>query len=154
MSDDEKSKKKSGVLVNECYYFGCQGEPGHYFWTSDGTRQYSRAEQIVGPNIYPRIDGGFCPNASEDRMKPWRRTGPEVEGEAALHFVDGWTIISFWDRSVDKRGACNSNFIVRGVHSFKEVLRIARENFPQVLDRLKFEIKLVEKPCVIPPGTS
>ncbi len=125
----------------ECYYFGCQKYAGHYWWTPSG-KQYD-VRELVGPNIDPRIDGGFCPNTSEDRTKPWQRTGPEVEGEAKLHQVDGWTILSFWDRSVDTRSACNSNFVVRGEHTFEEVLEAARRDFPQVLERLKFEIKLV-----------
>lgn len=127
----------------ECYYFGCQKEPGHYWWSTDGRRHYDVVD-LVGTNIYPKIDSGFCPNASIDEGKPWRRTGPEIEGEAALHHVDGWTILSFWDRSVDKRSACNSNFVVRGEHTFEEVMQSARDHFPQVLLRLKFEIKLVK----------
>ena len=132
----------------ECYYFGCQGQAGHYWWKPDKSWTWDNGvRQIVGEalwnKVWPKIDGGFCPGASKDPKKPWQRTGPEVEGEALLHHVDGWSILSFWDRSVDKRGACNSNFIVRGEHTFEEVLKAARESFPQVLDRLKFEIKLV-----------
>lgn len=125
----------------EAYYFGCIGHPGHYWWRRD--RCDWGIPKIVGPNIDPRIDAGFCPGTSRD-LKPWQRTRPEVEGEAAMHHIDGWTVLAFWDRSVDRRGACNSNFVARGEHDFDAMLAIAREQFPHVMGRLSFEVKLAE----------
>jgi hypothetical protein len=139
-----------GTRTRECYYFGCQRDAGHYWWDASSQSMGSRrAEMRVGAQIASKIDGGFCPGVSTNPNRPYDRTRPEVEGEAALHYVDGWTILGFWDRSVDKRGACNSNFIIRGHCTFDEVLQIAREQYPQVMGRLKFEIQLVPptEPC-------
>jgi hypothetical protein len=74
------------------------------------------------------IDGGLCPK------------GPEIEGRALIHHKDGWTAMSFWDRSVDHRGKCNSSFLAEGTFTFEEMLAIAREKFPRVVGRFKFEI--------------
>lgn len=132
-----------GTRTRECYYFGCQRESGHYWWDTEGSRSSRKAEERVGGKIANKIDGGFCPGVSSDPNKRYARTRPEVEGEAKLHYVDGWTILAFWDRSVDKRGACNSNFVIRGCCTFDEALQLAREQYPQVMNRLTFEIKLV-----------
>jgi hypothetical protein len=131
----------SEVATIEAYYFGCQREAGHYWWRKYGGHAYD-VEKIVGPNLHPRIDGGFCPGSV--RGDPWKRTRPEIEGEAALHHVDGWTVLSFWDRSVDSRGASNSNFVARGARSYVIMRAIAEAQFPDVWKRFKFEVRLVE----------
>ena len=35
----------------------------------------------------------------------WFYRGPQTQGEALLYHKQGWTAISFWDRSVDERGS-------------------------------------------------
>lgn len=128
----------------EVYYFGCWDQPGH-FWRSTEYAKNRYIEDTVGPNIHPRIDGGFCPGVVHPRMSQFdRKTRPEVEGETAIHHIDGWTVMAFWDRSVDKRGACNSNFAARGTYDFEQMKDIARARFPTVMNRLKFELVLIE----------
>lgn len=75
------------------------------------------------------------------RLAP--QLGGEPEGVAAIHHVDGWTAIAFWDRSGDARFKSNSAFIARGILQFDEILALARESFPSVFERFKFEVK----PC-------
>jgi hypothetical protein len=138
LSDEEIAKL-------EFYYFGCWEQPGHY-WRAPHYVSSHSIEERVGPNIHPRIDGGFCPGVVHPRKSQFdRRTRPEVEGEAALHYVDGWTILGYWDRSVDGRGGCNSNFVALGSHDFDTMLDIAQVKFSSVLDRIhdRFEVELV-----------
>lgn len=119
--------------MNEVFYFGCIKEPGHYLWTRHGHRIHHPSHPELPEDFPVRIhilDGGLLPPCKQ-----------EIEGQAALWFTDGWTIISFWDRSVDKRGACNSSFIVRGVHTFEEAVKRAREVFPSVWRRFTFEVR-------------
>lgn len=134
-----------GIETVEAYYFGCQRESGHYFFHPDGKGGRSwDIERRVGPAIYPRIDSRFCPGAKQERGG-YRQTRPEVEGEAALNHIEGWTILSFWDRSVDKRGGCNSNFVALGTHDYTTMRAIAATQFPSVWKRFKFEVRLVEE---------
>lgn len=137
----------------EVYYFGCIEQPGHYFFDEHGSRRYSDVSEIVGGNIWPHIDGGFCPGMVPGAHGS-RRTRPEIEGEAALHYVDGWTILAFWDRSVDTRGACNSNFVARGKFDFHQMVSIAEHKFPKVIERVlsKYTLKLVENYMPPNPG--
>lgn len=130
----------------EVYYFGCWNEPGHY-WRNPGNAAASERaiESRVPEDLrHGRIDGGFCPG----RVKgdPWKRSRPEVEGEAKLTHVGGWTVLGWWDRSVDGRGACNSNVVVRGTHDATVMLEIARRRLPHVMQRQRQRIRVVEEP--------
>lgn len=109
------------------YYFGCIDRPGHYM---HGPRGYDReADRFTEGNPWGyKIDGRLCPS------------GPEVEGRALVHHKDGWTALSFWDRSVDRRGKCNSNFLAEGTFTFAEMIELARQHFPKVVARFSFPI--------------
>lgn len=104
-------------------YFGCIGQPGHFMHGEDGRRDY----YAVTP-WGKTPDGTLCPE------------GKQVEGKALLHHKAGWTAISFWDRSVDGRGGCNSNFFVDRDLSFDEAVAISKERFPRIWSRFKFEV--------------
>lgn len=111
------------------FYFGCWERPGH-FMRASGKLRYSREESDFtynNPWGY-HIDGGLCPD------------GPEVQGRALIHHKDGWTAMSYWDRSIDGRGKCNSNFLAEGTLDFAQMLEIAKTHFPSVISRAKFEI--------------
>lgn len=111
------------------YYFGCVEQAGHYLWDTRFQRHYWGSAEALSIPWLDKLDGGLCPVHNR-----------EVEGEALLHVMNGWTAIAFWDRSVDKRGKCNSSFIAEGVHTFDEMRKIAEENFPKVWSRFPFKI--------------
>ena len=101
------------------YYFGCIERPGHYFWKPNGTKIYDP----IGPWGYA-VDGKLAPS------------GKQVQRIAALHHKDGWTALSFWDRSVDERPGSNSAFVTEQTLSFDAMLALAQSFFPQVFARL------------------
>jgi hypothetical protein len=114
------------------FYFGCIKVPGHYMFASPAARTLvgrRAVDDFTRSNPWGyRIDAKLCPS------------GPEIEGRALLHHKDGWTALSFWDRSVDRRGRCNSNFLAEGTHSFEKMLNLAGEHFPSVVARFEFPI--------------
>ena len=118
------------VNLLEFYYFGCIGDAGHYIFVPTGHKDYRTDVLKTNPWGY-KIDGKLCPS------------GSEVEGKALLNHKDGWTALSFWDRSVDTRGACNSNFLAVGTFSFDEMMKFANEHFPTVMNRFTFPIEQV-----------
>lgn len=122
--------------MGEAYYFGCRNRPGHYLFDV-----HFRLTPYGGPKELPwkerEIDGRLCPNW---RAKGKHRNGPEIEGNALLHHKEGWTALAFWDRSVDRRGACNSVFFFEGTHTFEEAVELARATFPGVWSRFTFEV--------------
>jgi hypothetical protein len=107
------------------YYFGCLDLSGHYMFSPD--RKKNNRFTYANP-WGTKIDGGLCP------------AGPQGQGHAHLHRRDGWTALSFWDRSVDTRHTSNSTFLVHGTFSFEEMVSLAGKHFPQVINRLKFSI--------------
>ena len=71
------------------------------------------------------------------------RSGSWTEGDAVLWVrmvPDPWTVLTFWDRSGDKRPGCCASFLLKGALDFATALETAREAFPQVFARFTFEI--------------
>lgn len=114
------------------FYFGCVGEAGHFWWASDSRRpnQYELPRFLDGL----QVDGLFCPMLN----------GREEEGWAQVVYVHEpfggrtWTLLAFWDRSVDARPGCNSLFAVEGTHIYEVAKALAMESFPAVWDRYRF----------------
>jgi hypothetical protein len=110
------------------YYFGCVGKSGHYmFQPSDSYPKQDHTFTRDNPWGY-QVDSGLCPS------------GPQVEGRAMIHHKDGWTALSFWDRSVDRRSGSNSNFLAEGTFTFAEMVEFAKERFPKIMARFAFTI--------------
>ena len=112
------------------YYFGPIRNAGHYFWYSDTSSSYD----IEKLQPWGYIDGKLPPQTKEQQ-----------EGEALLHHKDGWTAISFWDRSVDNRGDCNSTYLANANLTFDEMVSLAQERFPARWAVMYFEVKEATK---------
>ena len=118
--------------MSKVYYFGCVERAGHYMWnppldSAQWPYRYDSDFFYNNPWGY-EVDGRLCPS------------GPEIEGSALIHHKDGWTALAFWDRSIDKRGKCNSVFLAEGDFSFKDMVEIGRRHFSRVVNRFTFEI--------------
>lgn len=94
----------------------------HYLWRSPWTN-LPHHEQRDGPWRADRLDGVYAPR------------GPEVQGRYAAHHVHGWTLVGWWDRSVDHRPGSNSLFLVEGVRWAPAALAVAGCAFPSVVAR-------------------
>lgn len=116
----------------EAYYFGCNKQAGHYFYTPgmDGVRERVPANL---PQLWQiKYDGGLLPQQSK-----------QIEGATSIHHLNGWTMIGFWDRSVDNRGNSNSAFFFDAEDlEFGTALALAKHLFPEVFARFNFEVKL------------
>lgn len=120
------------------FYFGCVGSSGHHFHAT-GARQrlwprgkgYTEAFGIP----WPQLDGPLAPDNPN-----------EVEGLALLHYKDGWTALSFADRSIDHRGGSHSTFIFEASLNFEAAVEAAETHFPEVVARYGFAIKLKGSP--------
>lgn len=112
-------------------YFGCWRQAGHYLF-EQGMHSLGLGRDRQQERLMSFIDSTLCP------------PGEEIEGVANrthLNF-DGApvTVLSFWDRSVDKRGACNSSFILPGVLDFTAAMAEAKRVFPEIFARFTFNI--------------
>ena len=113
----------------QMYYFGCWQGAGHDLHTVTGSRISMYAVPADFPCAVTTLDGGFLP----PRL-------PQVEGQGILVHLNGWTILSFWDRSVDTRPGSCSTFVLRGLHTCAETWALAQEGFPDVWERFAFPI--------------
>jgi hypothetical protein len=127
------------------YYFGPWDRAGHYFFNESGSSLWKIPDFPFGRDkgkVF--VDGCLQPGcpAPDDRLK--RRTRPEVEGEALLHHIQGWTALCLWDRSVDTRGACSSNYFAEGTFTFDEMVAMASTRFAKRWAKMGFSVVLVE----------
>lgn len=113
-----------------CYYFGCKDRPGHFLWGDDGRRSDNSSKNVL-PFKFSILDAGFLPEVCS-----------QIEGLGTLVHFPKWTVLSFWDRSVDKRPGCNSAFVLYGHWTFSESLEISKVKFPWVWSRFNFEVRL------------
>lgn len=135
----------------ECYYFGCIERAGHFLWRRQGHGRPLDAYDVentirrtVG-SLDAAAVGGLCwnsPKSQRDNSSSYDRD--ETEGRALLTRRNGWTAISFWDRSVDRRGACNSAFFCQGELTFAQIVRVARHRWPEIWALFTFPIVEVD----------
>jgi hypothetical protein len=118
--------------VSDVFYFGCIGGTGHYWFRPgrDDRELYPKDERA---KLFQYIDGNFAPKMTS------------AEGRAKLSHVVDWTVLAWWDYSVDKRPGSNSALVVKGKHDFDEMLDLLRAHFPEVADRQLMQLQLVER---------
>jgi len=130
-------------------YYGCGPVGiGHYFHKTTGERDY-----LFGDAACPwryAVDGRLQPRIGPDTRLP-RSDGtaladyrPEApQGVCAVHRLDGWTCVAWWDRSADTRGASNSSIVIDDpAITFDALIALARHEFPWVFARIRFELTL------------
>lgn len=118
------------MKLKEPLYFGCVGRPGHYVFTPD-----LRHSDDTNTRWLSYLDGKLPPDDST-----------QTQGIARLHHFVGCTLIAFWDRSVDKRGGCNSVFALPGKLTFEQARDAAQRAFPNIWNRFGFPVVLAEEP--------
>ena len=107
----------------EVLYFGCLREAGHYLHS----KPYRRLNYEGTPwGVW--LDTGLLPK------------GEQYDGQVFSAKKDGWTAIAFWDRSVDTRPGSNSAFLVQADIPTDELMRLAREQWPEVFSRPYFPL--------------
>jgi len=110
-------------------YFGCYRDKGHYFW-SEGFSKPRWSDTVTQIPWGIQVDTGLCPK------------GPQIQGRAAFHQKDGWTAISFWDRTVDTRPGSHSTFLCENTLDFDAMVALCKETFPTIWERYTFEVVL------------
>lgn len=106
------------------FYFGVDKDRrcGHGWCDGTGGTIYDYARMPA------RIDGVYAPRDGNRNEAP--------QGHCRQVIVGEWTIVAWWDRSGDPRGACNSALAARGLHSFDAMIAAGRAQYPWVFERL------------------
>lgn len=110
----------------ETLCFGCIGQPGHYLHSRRGID--FRLESTPWGS---KLDGGLL---TDD----YYRADTTPTGHWREHHKDGWTAVSFWDRSGDSRPGCNTTFLAKAELTGEELIELARAQWPHVFSRPGF----------------
>jgi hypothetical protein len=126
------------------FYFGPWERAGHFLWAENGGRVRDDQRNNFPWHEDSHTDGIDCqlqPGCRRDDCGDWRH-GLEKEGEALLHHKNGWTALSFWDRTVDTRGGCNSTYFAEGTFTFEEMVQMSSTRFKERWDKMGFLVRL------------
>lgn len=136
-------------------FYGCWTTPegrsdtGHYYASPEGPGvAYSMRRRHDGklednPERYVpwgyKVDGGLAPRGDD-----YHREGivalSQCVNRLGFHDEQWWSVVSWWDNSVDKRMESNANFLVDRKATAEEVLAEARKAFPQIFARFKYPL--------------
>lgn len=122
----EEGAPKGQVDPSKIYFFGCGGGQKGHFLYSPGMR-VSYVDNETLPFSRNILDGGLLPRH------------PETQGELHLAAINGWTMLSMWDRTGDSRSASNAVFLAKGTHSLDDMKAIAIKHFPDLWKRIQGE---------------
>jgi hypothetical protein len=134
----DKGKEKGKLAL----YFGCWNQAGHFLHGPGGA---SVRPNHGRPSDFPWdeciMDAGFLRNGKVPD-KPDGRVFWTCGGADAFWYAFYW-----WDRSVDKRGACNSGIYVRGFGwpEAQSAFEYGCAQFPNVVRRQKYPLVLQER---------
>ena len=117
------------------YYFGCGTESGHYLFSDTRGRQSNRSDPLI--HKLSHMDG-VLPPLSEKYL--YRASVSRLGGI-------GFSALSWWDRSVDKRPGSNSTvFIPWPDMPADDLIDYAASRFPWVFKRLPTPLTLWDGP--------
>lgn len=128
----------------DCYYFGYTPHAGHGLSVRNKS---SSARYEIEKRLEVQLgclDRPFCWNGPKTPRDQYDRRD-EAEGRAFLTHRAGLTVLAFWDRSGDKRGASNTAFICPGTLTFAQIVRQARHTWPQIWARFTFPVVQVDE---------
>ncbi len=120
------------------FYFGCLSYAGHFLH-----RHRPRGGSLTIPDGCPwtlaHMDGGLLRNGKVADI-PTGDVHRTLGGRPVL-----WHAFYWWDRSGDRRPACNSGFYVKGfaLDEAAEAFAYACEQWPNVVTRQPFTLRLV-----------
>ncbi|AOF95961.1 hypothetical protein [Sphingobium sp. RAC03] len=129
---------RSKEAGQKALYFGPWGQPGHYLHDQSGQSLWEKeAKALQLPWGFGLMDGGLLKNGK-------RPDNPDGRVWWTCGGLTFWYAFYWWDRSVDKRGASNSGFYVRGFGwpETEEAFAYACAAFPSVIARQKHRLIL------------
>jgi len=125
-------------------YHGCWAGVGHHLHTVDG--YYPKHPAFRAWDMRANSPSHFISNGLSWTCKR-KLPGVALEAEGVARvthvtctFGKTWTVLGFWDRSVDKRYNSWSMFIATGTHDFDTMVQLAKRDFPHIWERYTFEV--------------
>lgn len=113
-------------------YFGCAlPATGHSLYDA----RWERIYESNLPDALKRPDGTMTPYLTRGRGG-YVEAIKQPQGHARLNHLWGWSVVAWWDRTVDERMGSNSAFLVeQPMLSFDEVVELGAKTFSAVWKR-------------------
>lgn len=123
-------------VTKKAFYFGCWKNPGHFLYDTSGRVIYDKPHDLPWNECI--MDGQLLNNGKVPDVP----TGEVFWTCGGKEFF--WFAFYWWDRSVDKRWACNSGFYVRGfsMYEVKTAFSYACQCFPHIVSRQHYPLVL------------
>lgn len=103
---------------------------GHYCYTPNWVRADGASPLSPWSDSWSPLGDGVVFNAL------WRGT-TQPEGTGKVRCVEGWTLLSFCDRSEDRRHGSHTSFAFQAHYTGERALAAARELFPCLVARME-----------------
>lgn len=117
-----RKEKEPPATISDVQFFGCWKGVGHGLYRPGGIAVLFSFHPL---NRF--LDGGFLTGVPDTQ---------ETEGQVHVTRIGvRYTILSFWDHTVDSRPRANGNFILPGLFSYDDAMDYARQAFPEVFVR-------------------
>lgn len=113
----------------EPLYFGCLGDTGHFVSDREGNRVWKSPHS----EFLRHRDGNLAPKNTTE------------QGKAIVYHEKEFTVVAFWDYSVDTRPGSNSMFLLPAHLSGEEALKLAKGFFPHIFRRFKFQVEILHE---------
>jgi hypothetical protein len=121
-------------------YFGCLDRSGHYWWTSP--RECSHSAPPFLPPILRRHEPSPLLGLGPHAHHRYRSSEDQRQGSATFIRLTDFTLLTFWDRSVDRRLGSFSAFAVPGDLDYSSTRSQALAAWPMVWARFSFQVQL------------
>lgn len=138
-------------MKTRMFYFGPWDSPGHYVCDENGYSVAREVERILPwghrEENQHHLDCCLQPGCYKDRDGSIEHLGPQIEGQAVLHHLNGWTAIGFWDRTIDTRPNSNSAYMAEGTFTFDEMVEMAKTRFAERWNKMRFKVVQFQPDC-------
>ncbi len=119
------------VLTSPVYYYGCWDSRCNSYYLPDGDQLSSRDHDQLKELL---VSDGLSIFTIGDRLVT--NLPVRAEGQAHLLYMNGWTYLTFPNKSYDPRDGNHSDFFTQGIWDLDTMCRIARQEYPMIWKKL------------------
>lgn len=107
------------------YYFGCWavGKSGHHLFDTKGSF-FSHYDKVA--DLPKDLQPKYLDNPPKGK-----------QSQVFFEHIEGYSVISLVDQSGDSRPGSHSKFIIEGIHSLADALKLAEQAFPLQVARIR-----------------
>ena len=136
----EISPTSEPILTSPVYYYGTSRGGGFSLHTpnkksiNNGTLE-SYPEIAELENLMKKDGISHSVFTARERLPQGKFSHGTPDGQARLHYINGWTCLAICDSLYDGRPGSSSTFFTQGVWDFDVMCKISRNAYPDIWNR-------------------